>query len=141
MHCNQPPTVDTATGGTTGLAPGAEAGMQIGWDDEQVTVWLDRSVGLLRDRANNTATNPESPLGVLGYRVDVREASATTWNPLCAVSGSLPFSGANASGDRQHAERRAVRQPGADPLAGAERRRPIRPGCRCTSRPGAARAW
>jgi hypothetical protein len=98
IHCNQPPTVDTATGSTTGLAPGAEAGMQIGWDDEQVTVWLDRSVGLLRDRANNTSTNPEAPLGVLGYRVDVRDATATVWSSLCAVSGTLPFSGANASG-------------------------------------------
>jgi hypothetical protein len=98
IHCNQPPTVDTATGSATGLAPGAEAGMQIGWDDEQVTTWLDRSVGLLRDRANNTAVNPESPLGVLGYRVDVRNSTATLWNALCAVTGSLPFSGASATG-------------------------------------------
>ncbi|MCB8882694.1 hypothetical protein ACELLULO517_20790 [Acidisoma cellulosilytica] len=97
-HCHQPPTIDTATGNTTGLAPGAEAGIQIGWDDEQVTVWLDRSVGLLRDRANNTTTNPESPLGVLGYRVDTRESGAVLWNALCAVTGTLPFSGAAATG-------------------------------------------
>jgi hypothetical protein len=92
IHCHQPPTIDTATGSTTGLAPGAEAGMQIGWDDEQVTIWLDRSVGLLRDRASHTAVNPESPLGVLGYRVDVRDSTATVWNSLCAVTGTLPFS-------------------------------------------------
>ena len=99
VHCNQPPTVDSATGSTTGLAPGAEAGIQVGWDDEQVTIWLDRSVGLLRDRANGTTTNPESPLGVLGYRVDVREAGATPWNSLCGVSGNLPFDGASVSGN------------------------------------------
>ena len=98
IHCNQPPTVDTATGGTSGIAPGNEAGMQIGWDDEQVTIWLDRSVGLLRDRATGTATNPQSPLGVLGYRVDVRDSTATLWNSLCAVTGNLPFSGATVSG-------------------------------------------
>jgi hypothetical protein len=98
VHCNQPPTIDTATGGTTGLPPGAEAGMQIAWDDEQVTTWLDRSVGLLRDRANNTTVNPESPLGVLGYRVDVRDSTATVWNALCAVTGTLPFNGASAGG-------------------------------------------
>ena len=98
IHCHQPPTIDTATGDTTGLAPGAEAGMQIGWDDEQVTVWLDRQVGLLRDRATNGNTNPEAPLGVLGYRVDVRDATVTTWSPLCAASGNLPFSGANPTG-------------------------------------------
>ena len=74
----QPPTFDTATGSTTGISPGAEAGMQIGWDDEQVTIWLNRPVGLLRDRATQAATlnQPESPLGVLGYRVDVRAAGA-----------------------------------------------------------------
>jgi hypothetical protein len=98
VHCRQPSTVDTATEVETGLAPGAEPGMQIAWDDEQVTVWLDRSVGLLRDRASNTSENPESPLGVLGYRVDVREATTTLWNSLCDVSGSLPFSGAIATG-------------------------------------------
>ena len=98
IHCHQPPTIDTATGATAGMAPGAEAGMQLGWDDEQVTVWLDRSVGLLRDRANNTVTNPEAPLGILGYRIDVRDATATTWNSLCAVTGNLPFNGANATG-------------------------------------------
>ena len=98
IHCHQPPTFDTATGGTSGLSPGAEPGIQIGWDDEQVTVWLDRQVGLLRDRANDTSTNPEAPLGVLGYRVDVHESTETTWHPLCAVTGSLPFSGASAGG-------------------------------------------
>jgi hypothetical protein len=98
VHCHQPPTFDTATGGTDGMAPGAEPGVQLAWDDEQVTVWLDRQVGLLRDRANNTATNPEAPLGVLGYRVDVREAGTTGWGALCGVSGSLPFNGKNASG-------------------------------------------
>lgn len=98
VHCHQPPTIDTSTGGTDGLAPGAEAGMQIAWDDEQVTIWLDRQVGLLRDRATGSTDNPEAPLGVLGYRIDVRDATATAWNPLCAVSGSLPFSGASPSG-------------------------------------------
>ncbi len=98
VHSHQPPTVDTATGTTDGMAPGAEPGIQLAWDDEQVTIWLDRQVGLLRDRANGTTTNPEAPLGVLGYRIDVRETGTTTWNSLCAVTGSLPFSGANPDG-------------------------------------------
>lgn len=98
VHSHQPPTIDTATGSTDGIQPGAEAGIQLAWDDEQVTIWLDRQVGLLRDRANNTATNPEAPLGVLGYRVDVRQSGTTAWQSLCAVTGSLPFSGATATG-------------------------------------------
>ncbi len=98
VHSHQPPTIDAATGSTDGIQPGAEAGIQLAWDDEQVTIWLDRQVGLLRDRANNTATNPEAPLGVLGYRVDVRQSGTTAWQSLCAVTGSLPFSGATATG-------------------------------------------
>lgn len=98
VHCRQPATVDSAVEVAEGLAPGAEPGIQIGWDDEQVTVWLDRSVGLLRDRATGSSQNPESPLGVLGYRVDVREAGATGWSSLCDVSGSLPFSGSSPTG-------------------------------------------
>jgi hypothetical protein len=98
VHSHQPPTIDAATGTTDGIAPGAEAGIQLAWDDEQVTIWLDRQIGLLRDRANHTTANPEAPLGVLGYRVDVRESGTTAWQSLCAVTGSLPFSGATASG-------------------------------------------
>src|SRR6516164_718187 len=101
VHSHQPPTFDTATGGTDGMVPAAEPGIQLAWDDEQVTIWLDRHVGLLRDRANQVPpTNPESPLGVLGYCVDVSPAGAGAWKSLCGVTGSLPFSGANPTGVR-----------------------------------------
>jgi hypothetical protein len=98
VHGYQPPTVDTATGTTTGIKPGAEPGIQLAWDDEQVTTWLDRAVGLLRDRANGTADNPESPLGVVGYRLDVSPAGANAWASLCGVAGSLPFSATTSNG-------------------------------------------
>lgn len=99
VHSHQPPTVDTATGSTDGIAPGAEPGIQLAWDDEQVTIWLDRQIGLLHDRANGAApTGPESPLGVIGYRVDVSPSGAGAWQSLCGVVGSLPFSGSNPAG-------------------------------------------
>jgi len=98
VHGYQPPTVDTATGTTTGIVPGAEPGIQLAWDDEQVTIWLDRAVGLLRDRANGTSVNPESPLGVVGYRIDVSPSGANAWATLCGVSGSLPFSATTSNG-------------------------------------------
>jgi len=98
VHSFQPPTIDTATGSTDGINPGAEAGIQLGWDDEQVTIWLDRQVGLLWDRANEQTNNPEAPLGVLGYRVDVRKTGTTAWQSLCAVTGTLPFSGTTSTG-------------------------------------------
>lgn len=100
VHSYQPPTFDTATGSTTGITPGAEAGIQLAWDDEQVTIWLNRQVGLLHDRATQAATlsQPESPLGVVGYRVDVSPSGANAWQSLCAASGSLPFSQSSPTG-------------------------------------------
>jgi hypothetical protein len=97
VHCNQPTTIDAVTLDQKQIAPGTEAGIQLGWDDEQLTVWLNNQVDLLRDRVqtklNNAfvPTRPEAPLGVQGYRVDVREKGTVTWRSLCVVNGSLPF--------------------------------------------------
>jgi hypothetical protein len=143
VHCNQPASVDTATGDNTQIAPGAEAGVQIGWDDEQVTVWFNRQIDLLRLRLGGSgATSPESPLGVLGYRIDVQPAGGAGWSSLCNVSGNLPFSGSNASG----AGSRPAANYGYRRRRCVERHRigsvptPRKPGFRCTSRNGAAAA-
>jgi len=99
VHAFQPPSFDAATM-TDGIPPGAEAGIQLAWDDEQVTVWLDRQVGVLRDRAtqNPTPTAAEAPLGVVGYRVDVSPSGQNKWTSLCGVTGNLPFSTSGPSG-------------------------------------------
>lgn len=99
VHANQPKTIDTATLDPNQIAPATDAGIQIGWDDEQVTIWLNSQIDLLRDRVppggNSTA---ESPLGVQGYRVDVRQKGTTPWNSLCLVNGKLPFDSTSVSG-------------------------------------------
>ncbi|MCU1321476.1 MAG: hypothetical protein JWM43_1125 [Acidobacteriaceae bacterium] len=97
VHCNQPVTVDAAAGDPTQIEPGAEAGIQIGWDDEQVTIWFNRQLDLLRLRLGGSSA-PEAPLGVLGYRIDVQSAGGAGWSSLCDVTGSLPFSGATSNG-------------------------------------------
>jgi hypothetical protein len=97
VHCNQPTTIDAVTLDPEQIAPGTEAGIQIGWDDEQVTVWLNNQIGLLHDRyqsgkiPNYVPQTPEAPLGVQGYRVDVRLKGISAWTSLCVVNGSLPF--------------------------------------------------
>ena len=100
VHCNQPQTIDTASLDPDQIAPGAEGGIQIGWDDEQVTVWLNRQIDTLRNRitpGNNA--EPEAPMGVQGYRVDVQQKPGDgKWHSLCQVQGALPFSGATADG-------------------------------------------
>jgi hypothetical protein len=92
VHSNQPTTIDAATLDDSQIAPGTDAGIQVGWDDEQVTVWLNSQVDLLRYRLDPTSPQvPEAPLGVQGYRVDVRPQGATTWSSLCLINGTLPF--------------------------------------------------
>ena len=96
VHCNQPTTIDAATLQPDRIAPGTDAGLQLGWDDEQVTAWLNGQLDLLRVRVGPAATyppenTPETPLGVHGYRVDVRVAGQQGWASLCEVQGTLPF--------------------------------------------------
>jgi len=98
VHAHQPSTIDTATLDPNQIAPGTEPGIQLGWDDEQATIWLNSQVDLLRDRVGATTNTAESPLGVQGYRVDVREKGTTTWNSLCVVNGTLPFDNQTVGG-------------------------------------------
>ncbi len=92
VHSNQPTTIDAATLDASQIPPGTDAGIQVGWDDEQVTMWLNSQVDLLRYRLDpSNPSQPEAPLGVQGYRVDVRLKGASTWSSLCVVDGMLPF--------------------------------------------------
>ena len=102
VHSNQPDTIDAATLAADQIAPGTDAGIQVGWDDEQVTVWLNNQIDLLRYRLNPPpvpATGPaEAPLGVVGYRVDARVKGTTNWQSLCEVNGTLPFNQSSYGG-------------------------------------------
>ncbi|MFI5336291.1 MAG: hypothetical protein ACHQ5A_05885, partial [Opitutales bacterium] len=94
LHSNQPTSSDAVTGDPTQIVPGTDAGIQIGWDDEQVTTWINRQVQIAQGLASPppppaTPINPELPFTVLGYRVDVRETAADPWSSLCAASGTL----------------------------------------------------
>ena len=59
-------------------------GIQLAWEDEQIAEWLNRQVQ--RDPAGELAI--DSPLGVSGYRVDVRQAGDAAWNSLVAVESA-----------------------------------------------------
>ena len=84
VHCAQKTTADP-----TGLdAPGApppvtDTGIQLGWDDEQLLVWTNRQIA---DAATETRN---SPMGVMGYRVDVREPGGGAWTSLVAARADL----------------------------------------------------
>ena len=67
VHCAQLTTADPA-----GLEdahsppPVRDTGIQLGWDDEQILIWKNRQI------ANPANETRDAPMGVMGYRVDVR---------------------------------------------------------------------
>jgi hypothetical protein len=100
VHCAQPENAEAAIGDGS-LPPGADLGIQIGWDDEQVVTWYNDQLTLLAARRAGTLTTaPQTPLGVLGYRVDVADVTPATlgsppltpsaWQSLAQVSATLP---------------------------------------------------
>jgi hypothetical protein len=72
VHAAQAVTMDAASGSHDMLPPATDAGIDLGWDDEQVTRWLNRQLEALRVRVGLPGTAIEAPLGVSGYRIDVR---------------------------------------------------------------------
>ena len=74
-YAAQPIVLDPLGETDDGTRPRTDHGVRLGWDDEQVATWLNRQI-------DPAAATQDSPMGVLGYRVDAREAGATTWNSL-----------------------------------------------------------
>ncbi len=72
LHGFQPVNTSLLTEETTeeSLPPVKDIGIRLAWDDEQVLIWLNRQM----------RTDPTSadifPMGVVNYRVDVREVAA-----------------------------------------------------------------
>ncbi len=85
-HAAQAITADAASSGHNELKPATDAGIDLGWDDEQVTAWLNRQLDGLRARLGSLPKVMEAPLGVSGYRVDVRmpdDPQFNQWESLC----------------------------------------------------------
>src|SRR5205085_3293273 len=55
--------------------------IQLGWEDEQVAIWLNRQA----DRIGSELTL-DAPCGVAGYRVDVRAKGDAEWRSLLRVA-------------------------------------------------------
>jgi hypothetical protein len=89
VHGNQPDSIDAAVGDPNSTKPASDAGIQIGWDDEQVTIWHNRQLLNMRARVDPATTPVPLPLGVSGYRVDVRETGSLTWTSLHVATTNL----------------------------------------------------
>lgn len=67
----------------------SDSGIRLAWDDEQLLIWMNRQ---LEEDPNKPGLEQrvDAPMGVIGYRLDVREKSAdlnnpNPWTSLCRV--------------------------------------------------------
>jgi hypothetical protein len=83
VHGIQPQYLDPLNEVDDGTRPAKEIGIRLGWDDEQVTIWLNRQI-------DPNAVSLDVPLGVAGYRVDARlQGGIGTWFSLCQVTSAV----------------------------------------------------
>jgi hypothetical protein len=64
-----------------------DTGVELGWDDEQLVVWMNRQI------ADPAVETRQSPMAVRGFRVDVREAGAAAWVSMMQVEADLAVGG------------------------------------------------
>jgi hypothetical protein len=98
VHAAQAVTVDAASASHDMIPPATDAGIDLGWDDEQVTLWFNRQLEALRVRVGVKNDAIEAPLGVSGYRIDVRmpdDPAHNKFESLCRAF-SIDANGARA---------------------------------------------
>jgi len=93
VHLYQPQANDAVIGDNAGIPAATDAGVQIGWDDEQVVAWQNGQIQIMNDRFAGKL-DAQTPLGVLGYRVDVADVTANpstpAWHSLVPADVELP---------------------------------------------------
>jgi hypothetical protein len=89
VHSFQPRSNNFLLEESDGFHPTKESGIRLGWDDEQILIWYMRQ--LMEDESIGGQQRIDAPLGVFGYRLDVREKGAADWNPLNAVNNKIPL--------------------------------------------------
>lgn len=82
VHAAQPEFMNLFSEKNEGSRPVKDIGIRLGWDDEQVTIWLNRQI----DPASAAL---DAPMCVFGYRVDAREAGESYWYSLCRAKGPV----------------------------------------------------
>jgi len=83
VHCGQAKYRNHLEEKGNGPAPIREEGVQLGWDDEDILIAQNRQMGLAPDTMSVPA---EAPMGVVGYRIDVRKEGETVWHTLSRVA-------------------------------------------------------
>lgn len=85
VHAVQPVSANLLSEEPDGIHVQKEAGVRLGWDDEQLLIWQNRQV--LADPTTPLNERIDAPLGVFSYRVDVREKTVppSDWASLVSL--------------------------------------------------------
>jgi hypothetical protein len=88
VHAVQPKSRNLLAESADEGKPVKDAGIRLGWDDEQILIWYLRQLGL-----DDDGKRLDAPLGVFGYAIDVRETSEpeNAWETLNEVASRAPL--------------------------------------------------
>lgn len=99
VHANQPLNQDLLQEKDKSNPPLKDIGMRLGWDDEQIAVWFNRQMLQKEEQSGNPV---EAPLGVFGYRIDVKTTEDDRWHSqnsvvvdrgIALAEGRIPIAG------------------------------------------------
>ncbi|GGI29149.1 hypothetical protein [Pedobacter mendelii] len=76
VHANQPINQDLLQEKDKSNPPLKDIGIRLGWDDEQISIWCNRQM-LKKEEQSDLPV--DTPLGVFGYKVDVRKKGEEQW--------------------------------------------------------------
>ncbi len=84
IHTNQPISQNLLAEEEDGFPPLHDIGIRAAWDDERICEWQNRQ---LKEREDQLGSGKrlDAPMGVFGYRVDVRPQGQTNWTSLVRV--------------------------------------------------------
>lgn len=95
IHTAQPVSGNLLSEAQDGFHPVKDLGIRLAWDDEQILIWYIRQ---LAENPQEPGTRVDAPLGVFGYRIDVREDTAgAEWKSLNKVKSKAVYSIQNTS--------------------------------------------
>ena len=83
VHSNQPVSLNLLKEKFDNAHPVHDAGIRLGWDDEQLLIWYIRQMA--KNKLDPAGGRTDAPLGLFGYRIDVRMKLDAPWESLNTV--------------------------------------------------------
>ncbi|OBX26886.1 hypothetical protein LX77_00675 [Gelidibacter algens] len=88
VHAAQPVSSNLLREQPDGVHPVNDLGFRLAWDDEQILIWYIRQ---LTHNPEDPGKRIDAPLGVYGYKIDVKMEGATEWNSLNLVKSKQVY--------------------------------------------------